>query len=244
MKIIIPMAGKGKAFNDAGYTFPKPLIDINDKPMIQIVVENLNLIGDYIFLVQKEQHDKFSMKELLNLFQPNCKIITIDHNTQGAAKTVLLAKDLINNDEELIIANADQWVNWNPQHFLSFLRSKNADGGIVTFISTHPRWSFVKIGEDNLVTEVAEKKPISNIATAGIYYFKKGRYFVEGVEEMIRKNIHINNEFYIVPSFNEIIKQHSKIYSYPVAEMKGLGTPEELNQFINSNHHITKATES
>lgn len=238
------MAGQGKTFKDAGYTFPKPLIDIDGKPMIQVVVENLNLSGDFIFLIKKEYCEKYSIKELLDLFKPNSKIITVDDDTGGAAKTVLLAKDLIDNDDELIIANSDQWLNWNPQHFLSFLRNKNADGGIVTFISTHPRWSFVKINDDGLITEVAEKKPISNIATAGIYYFKKGRYFVEGAQEMIKKDIKTNNEFYIVPSFNEILKKYPKIYNYPIAEMKGLGTPEDLNQYVKSLHSSIKAVES
>ena len=244
MKIVIPMAGSGKSFKEAGYTFPKPLIDIDNKSMIQVVVENLNLSGDYIFLVKKEQYDKFSLKDLLNLFKPNCTVIPVDRDLGGAANTVLLAKEFINNDEELIIANSDQWINWNPQHFLSFLRGKNADGGIVTFISTHPRWSFVKINESGVVTEVAEKKPISNMATAGIYYFKEGKFFVEGAEAMIEKNIKTHNEFYIVPSFNEIITKHPNIYSYPIAEMHSLGTPEDLQKFILNIHSTVKATES
>ena len=118
---------------------------------------------------------------------------------------------MINNDEELIIANSDQWINWNPQHFLSFLRNNDADGGIVTFISTHPKWSFVKLNEAGLITEVAEKKPISNIATVGIYYYKHGKTFVEAAEQMITKNIRTNNEFYIAPTFNEIIQNGGKL---------------------------------
>ena len=166
------------------------------------------------------------------MLSPNCKIIQIDGITDGAAVTALKAKELINNDEELIIANSDQWINWNPQHFLSFLQNNDADGGIITFISTHPKWSFVKVNESGLITELAEKKPISNIATAGIYYYKHGKTFVEAAEQMITKNIRTNNEFYIAPAYNEIIQNGGKVFHYPVAEMYGLGTPEDLQYFL------------
>jgi len=244
MKIIIPMAGRGKRFEEAGYSFPKPLIDLDGKPMIQVVIENLNFPDQHIFICQKEHLEKFSMKELLNLIKPNSKIITINEMTEGAACTVLLAKDLINNDEELIIANSDQWINWNNQHFLSYLREKDADGGIVTFIATHPKWSFVKIDQEGYITEVAEKKPISNIATVGIYYYKKGKYFVEAVEQMIKKDIRVNNEFYVAPTFNEIIGEGKKVLPYPVAEMRGLGTPEDLKRFMEIIDKKTVAVES
>ncbi|WP_220462849.1 glycosyltransferase family 2 protein [Nitrosopumilus sp. b2] len=244
MKILIPMAGRGKRFEDAGYSFPKPLIDINGKPMIQIIVENLNFPAEHVFLCQKEHSEKYSLKELLELISPNCKIVTVNGITEGAACTTLLAKELINNDEELIIANSDQWIDWNNQHFLSYLRSNEADGGIVTFIATHPKWSFVKIDDENKVLEVAEKRPISNIATVGIYYFKKGSDFVEAAEKMIVKNIRTNNEFYIAPVYNEMIQDGKKILHYPIAEMRGLGTPEDLSRFLENLNKKTTAVES
>jgi len=244
MKILIPMAGRGKRFEDAGYSFPKPIIDIDGKAMIQVIVENLNFSAEHIFLCLNEHIEKYSLKEVLELISPNCKIIKVNGITEGAACTALLAKELINNDEELIIANSDQWVDWNNQHFLSFLRNNNADGGIVTFIATHPKWSFVKINDKNEVTEVAEKRPISNIATVGIYYFKKGRYFVEASEKMIEKNIRTNNEFYVAPTYNEMIQQGKKIVHYPIAEMRGLGTPEDLSNFLANINKKTIVTES
>jgi NDP-sugar pyrophosphorylase family protein len=244
MKVLIPMAGRGKRFNDAGYSFPKPIIDVNGKPMIQIIVENLNFSDKHIFISQKEHLEKYAIKEMLELVKTDSDIITVNEVTEGAACTVLLAKDLINNDEELIIANSDQWVNWNSQHFLSYLRGKNADGGIVTFIATHPKWSFVKIDEEGRVTEVAEKRPISNIATVGIYYFKKGSDFIKAAEQMIGKNIRTNNEFYVAPVFNEMIGDKKKILTYPIAEMRGLGTPEDLKRFIEIIDKQTNAMES
>ena len=244
MKILIPMAGRGKRFEDAGYSFPKPLIDINGKTMIQIIIDNLNFSAEHILICQKEHYEKYALKELLDLITPNCKIIQVSEITEGAACTALLSKESINNDEELIIANSDQWVNWNNQHFLSFLRDNDADGGIVTFYSTHPKWSFVKLDDEGKVTIVAEKKPISNIATVGIYYFKKGKYFVEAAEQMIGKNIRTNNEFYIAPVYNEMIQSNKKILNYPIAEMRGLGTPEDLSKFMENIDKKQVATES
>ena len=244
MKILIPIAGRGKRFEDAGYSFPKPLIDVNGKTMIQIIIENLNFNAEHILICQKEHYEKYALKEVLELITENCKIIQVSEMTEGASCTALLAKELINNDEELIIAYGDQWINWNNQHFLTFLPDNNADGGIVTFYSTHPKWSFVKLDDEGKVTVVAEKKPISNIATVGIYYFKKGKYFVESAEQMIKKNIRTNNEFYIAPVYNEMIQSNKKILHYPIAEMKGLGTPEDLSKFLENMDKKLTSTES
>ena len=159
-------------------------------------------------------------------------LVEINGLTEGAACTALLSKESINNDEELIIANSDQWINWNNHHFLSFLRDNNADGGIVTFEATHPKWSFAKIDEKGLVTEVAEKKPISNIATVGFYYWKHGSDFVKYAEQMIDNEIRVNGEFYVCPVFNEAIKDCKAIRTFDVDGMWGLGTPEDLNYYL------------
>jgi len=235
INIVIPMAGKGTRFTNAGYTFPKPLIDVNNKPMIQVVVENLNITGCHVFLTLQEHYDQYALKYLLPLIsEPNkCEIVQVNEVTRGAACTVLLAEDLINNDDELIIANSDQWVNWDSNHFLGYMHDKKADGGVLTFNATHPKWSFAKVQEcTNLITEVAEKKPISNVATVGIYYFRHGKDFVTGAKQMISKNITTNGEFYVCPVFNELINMGKRIYNYPIVEMKGLGTPEDLTQYL------------
>ena len=146
MNVLIPMAGAGSRFAQAGYTFPKPLIEVNGKPMIQVVVENLNVDAHFIFLVQKEHYEKYNLKQLLNLIAPGCDIIQVDGLTEGAACTTLLAKELINNDEPLLMANSDQFVEWNSNECLYAFTADNVDGGIVTFKATHPKWSFAKIG--------------------------------------------------------------------------------------------------
>jgi HAD superfamily hydrolase (TIGR01509 family) len=232
MNVVIPMAGAGSRFAAAGYTFPKPLIEVNGKPMIQVVVENLNVDAHFIYLVQKDHYEKYNLKQLLNLITPGCDIIQIDGLTEGAACTTLLAKELINNDESLLMANSDQFVEWNSNECLYAFTADSVDGGIVTFEATHPKWSFAKLGDDGFVSEVAEKNPISNIATVGIYYWKHGSDYVKYAEQMIEKNIRTNNEFYVCPVFNEAIADGKKIRAKNIAKMWGIGTPEDLNYFL------------
>ena len=232
MNVLIPMAGAGSRFAAAGYTFPKPLIEVNGKPMIQVVVENLNIEATYTFIVQKEHYEKYSLHYLLNLITPNCNIVQVDGLTEGAACTTLLAKEFINNDSPLVIANSDQFVEWNSNECLYAFHADTVDGGIVTFKATHPKWSYAKISNEGFVSEVAEKKPISNNATVGIYFWKNGSDYVRYAEEMIRKNIRTNNEFYVSPVFNEAIQDGKKIRVKEIKKMWGLGTPEDLNYFL------------
>ena len=232
MNVVIPMAGAGSRFAAAGYTFPKPLIEVNGKPMIQVVVENLNVDAHFIYLVQKDHYEKYNLKQLLNLITPGCDIIQIDGLTEGAACTTLLAKDLINSDEPLLMANSDQFVEWNSNECLYAFTADSIDGGIVTFEATHPKWSFAKLDNNGFVSEVAEKNPISNIATVGIYYWKHGSDYVKYAEQMIEKNIRTNNEFYVCPVFNEAIADGKKIRAKNIAKMWGIGTPEDLNYFL------------
>jgi len=232
MNILIPMAGAGKRFIDAGYIFPKPLIEINNKPMIQWVIESLNLKANYIFIIQKEHQKKYNIKSVLNVLQPNCKIIELDHVTEGAACTTLLAKKYINNSDPLIIANSDQYIKWNSSRAIYDFNSKKLDGAILTFEAIHPKWSYAKCDEKGFVTEVAEKKVISKNATVGVYYWKHGSDYVRSAEKMIKKNIRVNNEFYVCPVYNEFLLEKKKVKIYNVEEMQGLGTPEDLNNFL------------
>lgn len=233
LNILIPMAGAGSRFQQAGYTFPKPLIDINNKPMIQVVVDNLNIDANYIYVVQKSHREKYNLDTMLNLITPNCKIVEVDGLTEGAACTALLAKEYINNNQPLFFANSDQYVEWDSNEFMYKMNETDSDGGIVTFKSSHPKWSFAKVGENNMVTEVAEKNPISDNATVGFYFWKKGSDFVKYAEQMIEKDIRVNNEFYVCPVFNQAIEDNKKIRIYEIKNMWGLGTPEDLKTFLN-----------
>ena len=232
MNVLIPMAGAGSRFEKAGYTFPKPLIDVRGKPMIQWVVDNLNVEAKYIFIVQKSHFEKYNLKETLNNFCPNNEIVQVNGITEGAACTTLLAKTFIDKDEPLIIANSDQFVEWNNEEFIYTSTTGDLDGNILTFKSTHPKWSYVKLNDSGYVTEVAEKRPISDVATVGIYYWRRGSDYVKYAEQMIRKNIRVNNEFYVCPVFNEAIEDGKRIRTFNIEKMWGLGTPEDLEYFL------------
>jgi HAD superfamily hydrolase (TIGR01509 family) len=232
LNVLIPMAGAGSRFENAGYTFPKPLIDVNGEPMIKVIVENLNIDANFIYIVQRNHREKYNLDTLLNLITPNCQIVEVDGVTQGAAVTTLLAKSLINNEQPLLISNSDQYVEWNSNEFLYKVYETKLDAAILTFKSTHPKWSFVKCDELGYVTEVAEKKPISDKATVGIYYWSKGSDYVRYAERMISKNIRTNNEFYVCPVFNQAIEDKKRIKTYDVEKMFGLGTPEDLKFYL------------
>ena len=235
LNVLIPMAGAGTRFEKAGYAFPKPLVDVNNKPMIQLVVDNINMEANYIFIVQKSHKEQYNLDSVLNLITKNCTIVEVDGLTEGAACTTLLAKEYINNDKPLLMANSDQYVEWCSSKFMYKMQEQDVDGGILTFESTHPKWSYAKTDENSIITEVAEKKPISNNATVGIYYWKKGSDYVSFAESMIQKNIRTNNEFYVCPVFNEAINAGKKIVSYNIEKMWGLGTPEDLNNYLDKN---------
>ena len=232
MNVIIPMAGAGSRFSTMGYTFPKPLIEVNGKPMIQVVLENLNIEANYTFVVRKEHYEKYSLQYLLTLIAPGCNIVQVDELTEGSACTTLLAKEFIDNDDPLLLANSDQFMEWNSNECLYAFNADGIDAGILTFKATHPKWSYAKVGEDGFVSEVAEKKPISDDATVGVYFWKKGSDYVKYAEQMIEKDVRVNNEFYICPVFNEAIADGKKIRIKEIERMWGIGTPEDLNYFL------------
>lgn len=234
MNILIPMAGAGSRFEQAGYNDPKPLIKVRGKMMIQQVVDTMNIEANYVFVVQKDHYNKYSLDHVLNRFvAPGCDIVQVEGVTEGAACTTLLAKEYINNDEPLIVSNSDHYMEWDSQGFLEAV--KDVDCGILTFEATGSKWSFVRLGENGLVDLVAEKNPISNIATAGIYYWKKGSDYVKYAEQMIKNDTRINGEFYVCPVFNEAIADGKKIKIFNAKKMWGLGTPEDLEYFL-ENH--------
>jgi NDP-sugar pyrophosphorylase family protein len=238
INIVIPMAGRGSPFIDAGYAFPKPLIDIHGKTMIEVVVNNLRpQTGDYrfIFICQRDHYEKYDLYNVLkNATDNKFEVVQINGTTEGAACTVLCATQYINTDDELLIANSDQYIEVPIDEFLATAREGNKDGLIMTFKASHPKWSYARQNPDGTVVEVAEKRVISNQATVGLYYYKHGKNFVQAAQHMIHKDIRHNNEFYVCPAYNELILADQKIYLFeiPPEKMHGLGTPEDLNTFL------------
>lgn len=231
LTVVVPMAGDGKSFKNAGYIFPKPLVDINNKPMIHWVIENLNIEARFVFLCKKEDINKYNLNYLLKYLVPDCTIIPIENNSGGAVKTILQAKDILDNDSPLLIVNSDQYIEWNSNEFYYKVFNDSCDGSIVIFESTHPMYSFVKVDENGLIIEVAEKKTISNNATAGIYFFRTGKMFIEYAQKMIEKQISINGEYFVCPVYNELIMDSKVIRPYNVEKVYSFSTPKDLEYF-------------
>jgi len=238
LNIVIPMAGAGSRFAKAGYTDPKPLIPVHQVPMIKLVIDNLRSSTPhrFIFICQRDHVNAYGLVEKLESWAPNCAIVQIDGITEGAACTVLAAKDLINNDAPLMIANSDQYVDIQIDDYLDVMASRNLDGLIMTMTANDPKWSFVGMDDSGLVTTVVEKQVISNEATVGIYNFAHGADFVAAAEDMIAKNLRVNNEFYVAPTYNQLIEADQKIGVYNIGEeaagMYGLGIPADLELFL------------
>jgi len=238
INIVIPMAGYGSRFYNAGYISPKPLILIKGKHMIELVIDNLKPAQKhrFIFVCQSIHLKKYPMRALLEEKAPGCEIIQVDEVTNGAACTVLLAKEFINNRDQLMIANCDQYIHIDINKYLVKLDDPSADGLIMTMKAYDNKWSFIKLNDKNEITKVVEKEVISDEATVGIYNYQRGEDFVWAAEKMIAKNLRVNNEFYVAPTYNEMIKAGNKIRNFNIGEigksMFGLGTPEDLNIFL------------
>lgn len=237
MNIVIPMAGKGSRFVEAGYKEPKPFIDVLGIPMIERVMKNMSCQNANYILIARQEHldaQKEVVERLMNQYP--ITFLTLDRTTEGAACTVLAARKWINNDEPLIIANSDQIVDIEVRDFINDCFDRQLDGSILTFIdnSLDTKWSYAKLGADGLVTEVKEKVPISNIATVGIYLFARGKDYVDSAIDMIVNNDRYNNEFYTCPVYNYAITNNLNIgvYNIDYAQMHGIGIPDDLTDYI------------
>jgi dTDP-glucose pyrophosphorylase len=237
INIVIPMAGAGSRFSQAGYHKPKPFIDVNGKPMIVHVLENLAYPqARYILIARKEHMDAEAalVQQIERDF--NAIFIPIDKLTEGTACTVLYARRHINNEQPILIANSDQIVDMRIADFIDDCQQRGLDGSILTFVDEKrdPKWSFAKLDDRQLVTEVQEKKAISEYATVGIYLYRQGRDFVDAAIDMFIERDRVNNEYYTCPTYNYAIKAGRKIgiYNIAVEQMHGIGTPEDLNTYL------------
>ena len=235
--IVIPMAGKGSRFTQAGYAQPKPLLPVHGKPMIDVVVENLRptTLHRFIFICQREHLDSYGLRAHLKSLAQNVEIIAIDSVTEGAACTVLLAEHLINNSQPLMIANCDQYVAVSMDHYLASMSQGNHDGFIMTMTAHDPKWSFIRYDASGKIKEVVEKQVVSSEATVGIYNYRRGSDFVSAAKAMIHADDRVNGEFYVAPVYNYLIKRGLSVGFLNIgsdgAGMYGLGTPEDLKSF-------------
>jgi len=237
LNIVIPMAGRGSRFADEGYSLPKPLIPVRGVPMIRLVINNLypTRYHKFIFICLQEHINEFKIDLLLKKWVPECEVIPVSQVTEGPACTVLLAKNLINNMNPLMIANSDQWVDLNIDDYLNSMEEKNADGWIMSMTANDPKWSYIQFDEQGQISSVVEKKVVSSEATVGIYNYKRGRYFVEAAEQMIEEELKVKGEYYVAPAYNQMIKKNNNIGYFNIGDeangMYGLGIPDDLNLF-------------
>ena len=237
INIVIPMAGRGSRFSQAGYTMPKPLLPVFGRPMIEVVIENLRPTQQhrFIFVCQREHLAAHALESTLLQAGPNAHIVPIDEITEGAACTVLLAEADINNDDSLMIANCDQYIATPVDAYLSRMTDGGFDGFIMTMTANDPKWSFIGLDADNNVSRVVEKQVVSDEATVGIYNYQRGSDFVAAAHEMIASNDRTNNEFYVAPAYNYMIRRAQRVGYMNIgsdrAGMYGLGTPADLEYF-------------
>jgi len=234
----MPIAGRGSRFAECGFKVPKPLIPVHGVPMIEVVVNNIRPSQPhrFIFVALREHLDHLGIHEILQKIAPGCSVVPVERVTEGPACTVLLAREWIDSDDPLMIANSDQWVDINIDDYLTEMNRRLADGLIMTMWANDPKWSYVAFGPDDTVINVVEKKVISNDATVGIYNFRHGRTFVDAADDMIASNMRVNGEFYVAPVYNGIIAMGRKVVARNVGRerqgMWGLGIPRDLEMFL------------
>lgn len=224
--IVMPMAGSGRRLSHMGY---KPLIDVAGKPMVQWAIESLGIDGNYIFVTRGSGN---GLRDVLRQLKPDARIIEIPYETDGAAETVLAAREYIDNDAPLITANCDQYLEWNAQ---DFMRKASHNGLILTYTMTEEDGSFCVMAGDKVI-RVAEKDVVSDVGTVGVYYFGTGRDYCRAADQMIAKNIRVKNEFYILPVYNELIASGClpSIYHLPndKRHVWRIGVERELVEFL------------
>ena len=235
MNVTVPMAGDSKIFKESGFKYNKNFTEINHKPLFQRVCESIKQLraDNFIFIVNKEDAQNYHIGKSLKLLAPGCRVVTAQGQTRGAACSLLLAAEYIDNDDELVISNGDQILESDLQSIVERFRAENWDGGIVTFESVHPRWSYVRLDDEGFVIEAAEKDPISNHATTGFYYFKRGSDFVSSVKKMIRKDAGINGVYYACPAYNEMVLMQRRIGCIEIDKSiyYPLTTPKEIAEY-------------
>ena len=237
MNIVVLMAGDNELFKGGVYNFPKPLVEIDNKPMAQHVVDNIKPLierGDkVIFITRKEDSEKYYLNNTLQLLVPSAVVVPVSGDTSGAAITALLAVEEINGNDSLLVINGDQIIEKDLPELLN--KMEDSDAGVVVFRSVHPRWSFVRCDQDGFVVEAAEKKPISNLATAGFYYYKKAHDFIESAKRMILKGSDVGGVYYVCPVFNEMILDNKKITTAEIksSEYHSLSSPKMISTYEN-----------
>ncbi len=219
LKIILPLAGSSELFQKAGFPYPKPLIEIKGKPMIEWVIESTKSIdvpSQIIFIIKEEDSNVYHLDNTLKLLDSNCEIVKLKNNTKGGLCSVLMSIDAIKEEDSILVLNSDQIIDESLSLFHNIWKQKKSDVGIVTFKSVHPRWSYA-LTEGDAIIQTAEKNPISNQAIAGYYYFNSAKQFFDCAFQTIINDVQTDGMFYISPVINEFILRNRKVHYYPIS---------------------------
>lgn len=237
LNILIPMGGISTFFESDEYPYPKPFIEINGSLMIELVIANFAHIKEphrFLFIVQKADCSAYHLDDTLRLLAgEQCEIITLNGETKGAACSALMAIDYIDNDDKLIIANGDQILDLDMNDLLGFFDSRASDGGVVSFTSVHPKWSYVRLDEQQRIVETAEKRPISNNAIAGLYYYRRGHDFVTSAMKSIEKDANVKGLYFIAPTLNEMVLENKSIDIYRLEKERyhSFYSPQKIKEY-------------
>jgi dTDP-glucose pyrophosphorylase len=218
LKIILPLAGSSDLFINAGYHYPKPLIELNGKTMIELVIENPSKINrkyQYVFIIKEEDVVKFHLDNTLKLLCPGCEIVKLKKSTKGGLCSVIMAIDKVVKEDSLLILNGDQIIDIDFNEVDGYWKQEKVAAGIVTFNSVHPRWSYARL-ENGDVVQTAEKNPISNQSIAGYYYFEKAGDFFEASFECIKNQVQCEGNYYISPVINQYVLHNKKVKNYSI----------------------------
>ncbi len=237
LKIIVPLAGSSELYTNAGFSYPKPLVEIDGKPMIELVIQQFKSITEpfrVVFILRDEDVRKYHLDNTIRLLAPGSEIIKLKNETKGALCSILMTIDSIEDDDRLLILNGDQIIAFDYQEVLNSFDKRSADVGIVTFQSVHPRWSYARI-ENGEVVQTAEKNPISNEAIAGFYFFQKANSFFENAFRCILDDVQINGNFFTSSVINEYILNNKKVVNHPIGKelYHTFYSPQNLNDYIN-----------
>lgn len=240
LKIIIPLAGSSELFSNSGYYYPKPLIEVKGKTMIELVLDNPSKIQvehKFIFIVKEEDIVNFHLDNTLKLLSPGCDVVSIKNLAKGALCSVLMAVDKLDSEDSILILNGDQIIDTDFTSVFNFWKNRNSDCGLVTFKSVHPRWSYARIDGEGRVLQTSEKNPISHFAIAGYYYFSDKDTFLKAAFQSIKDDSHLNGVFYISPVVNQLVLMNKEVFSFAIdsSAYHSLYSPQMVMEFERKN---------
>lgn len=237
LTVILLMSGRDQPFQEAGYIYPKNLVEIDGAPLVQRVIEGVAPLDGpdtrLVCVIPKAENRRHHTGRVIQLIRPGAIITETNGATGGAACSALLAIAHIDRDAPLVIVNGDIVIDHPLDQALAEFTTRGLDGGVIAFHDVHPRWSFIKLGADDLAVEFAEKQPISDLATTGLSWFARGGDFLEAAVSMLNKDAHVDGQFFVSPVYNEMILSGRRVGCrvVPKSAYFSLKTPQDVRAY-------------